>query len=107
MARAIEESNRRRRLQLEYNRVHHITPVSIQKSIEDILASPYEADYVTVPAVKEEEAPYLDPEVIEKQIKSLEKKMKEAAKKLEFEQAARWRDEIKALESRQLETMGQ
>jgi excinuclease ABC subunit B len=107
MARAIEESERRRQLQLEYNRVHQITPVSIQKSVEDILASPYEADYVTVPVVKEEEVPYLDPEVVEKQIKALEKKMKEAAKKLEFEQAARWRDEIKALEAWQLETMGQ
>jgi excinuclease ABC subunit B len=107
IARAVEESNRRRQLQLEYNRVHQITPVSIQKSIEDILASPYEADYVTVPTVKEEDVPYLDPEVLEKQIKALEKKMKEAAKKLEFEQAARWRDEIKALEARQLQTMGQ
>jgi excinuclease ABC subunit B len=106
MTRAIEESNRRRQLQVEYNRVHQITPVSIQKSIEDILVSPYEADYVTVPLVKEEEAPYLDPETMEKQIKALERKMKEAAKKLEFEQAARWRDEIKALEARQLETMG-
>jgi excinuclease ABC subunit B len=107
IARAVEESNRRRQIQLEYNRIHQITPVSIQKSIEDILTSPYEADYVTVPTVKEEDVPYLDPEAIEKQIKSLEKKMKEAAKKLEFEQAARWRDEIKALETRQLQTMGQ
>ncbi len=107
MARAIEESDRRRQLQLEYNRVHQITPVSIQKSIEDILGSPYEADYVTVPLVKEEEALYLGPEVIEKQIKTLEKKMKEAVKKLEFEQAARWRDEIRDLEARQLEVMGQ
>jgi excinuclease ABC subunit B len=106
MARAIEESNRRRHLQLEYNRIHGITPASIQKAIDDILASPYEKDYVTVPAVAEEEAPYLDPDSIEKQIKKLEKKMKEAAKKMEFEEAARRRDEIKALEAFQLTVMG-
>jgi excinuclease ABC subunit B len=106
MARAIEESNRRRRLQVAYNRAHGITPVSIQKSIDDILASPYERDYVTVPVVAEKEAPYLDPGTIEKQIKKLEKKMKEAAKKMEFEDAARWRDEIKALQAVQLSAMG-
>jgi excinuclease ABC subunit B len=106
MARAIEESNRRRRLQVAYNRAHGITPVSIQKAIDDILASPYERDYVTVPVVAEKEAPYLDPGTIEKQIKKLEKKMKEAAKKMEFEDAARWRDEIKALQAVQLSAMG-
>ena len=106
MARAMEESNRRRRLQVAYNRIHGITPVSIQKAIDDILASPYERDYVTVPVVAEKEAPYLDPDSIEKQIKKLEKKMKEAAKKMEFEDAARWRDEIKALQTVQLSAMG-
>jgi excinuclease ABC subunit B len=106
MARAIEESNRRRKLQVAYNRAHGITPVSIQKAIDDILASPYERDYVTVPVVAEKEAPYLDPGTIEKQIKKLEKKMKEAAKKMEFEDAARWRDQIKALQDIQLSAMG-
>jgi excinuclease ABC subunit B len=106
MARAIEESNRRRRIQVEYNRIHGITPASIQKAIDDILASPYERDYVTVPAAAEKEAPYLAPESIEKQIKRLEKKMTEAAKKMEFEEAARWRDEIKTLQALQLSTMG-
>jgi excinuclease ABC subunit B len=106
MARAIEESNRRRQLQKEYNAKHHITPASIQKSVDDILASPYEADYVTVPVAAEAARPYLTPEAFEKRIKQLEKKMKEAAKKMEFEEAARWRDEIKGLEVRQLEVMG-
>jgi excinuclease ABC subunit B len=106
MARAIEESTRRRQIQVEYNRIHGITPASIQKAIDDILASPYERDYVTVPVAAEKEAPYLDPESIERQIKRLEKKMKEAAKKMEFEEAARWRDEIKALEAFELSTMG-
>ena len=106
MARAIEESNRRRKIQLEYNKKHHITPVSIQKAVDDILASPYEADYVTVPVTAEEEGAYLTPEALGKRIKKLEKKMKEAAKKMEFEDAARLRDEIKGLQVKQLEVMG-
>ena len=52
---AMEESRRRRKIQMEYNRANNITPVSIEKNIDDILGSPYEADYVTVPAVAEEE----------------------------------------------------
>ncbi len=106
MARAIEESSRRRQLQLEYNEEHHITPASIQKTVDDILASPYEADYVTVPATAEAEGLYLTPEAFDKRIKKLEKRMKEAAKKMEFEEAARLRDEIKGLQVRQLEVMG-
>ena len=105
MARAMEVSNRRRSLQLEYNRMHGITPASIEKAIDDVLSTPYEKDYVTVPLAAEKQPPYLDPDLIEKQIKKLEKKMKEAAKKLEFEEAARWRDEIKALEAFQLAAM--
>lgn len=106
MARAIQESHRRRQIQLEYNERHHITPASIQKTVEDILASPYEADYVTVPVTAEAESPYLTAEAFDKGIKRLEKKMKEAAKKMEFEEAARLRDEIKGLQVRQLEMMG-
>lgn len=106
MARAIEESNRRRKMQLQYNETHHITPASIQKAVEDILSSPYEADYVTVPVVAETKGDYRTPEALEKRIKKLEKQMKEAAKKMEFEEAARWRDEIKELQVRQLELMG-
>jgi excinuclease ABC subunit B len=105
MARAMEESSRRRRLQMEYNAKHHITPASIQKAVDDILASPYEADYVTVPVTAETESPYRTPEALDKRIKQLEKKMKEAAKKMEFEEAARWRDEIKGLQGRQLEIL--
>lgn len=106
MARSIQESNRRRKIQLEYNRVNHITPASIQKSIDDILGSPYEADYVTVPTVAEEEDLYLTPELIRKTIRDLHKKMKESAKKLEFEEAARLRDEMKTLEQKELQLMG-
>ena len=106
MARAIEESNRRRSIQLEYNSVHQITPASIQKNIEDVLGSAYEADYVTVPAIAEEEAEYLSPERIQKKIKQLHKKMMDAAKKMEFEEAAFLRDQIKGLQERDLELRG-
>jgi excinuclease ABC subunit B len=106
MARAIEESNRRRNIQLEYNRVHQITPASIQKNIDDILGSTYEADYLTVPVIAEEEAEYLTPERIQKKIKQLHKKMMEAAKKMEFEEAAVLRDHIKGLQERDLELRG-
>jgi excinuclease ABC subunit B len=103
MRRAIDESDRRRQMQLEYNRIHQITPVSIQKNIEDILGSVYEADYVTVPTIAEEEGEYLTPERVQEVIKELQEKMKDAAKKLAFEEAARVRDEIKALEQMELD----
>ncbi len=103
--RAIDESNRRRRIQLEYNEKHGITPVTIQKNIENILESVYEADYVEIPLVAEEEAEYMTPERIESMIRELTKKMKAAATKLEFEEAARLRDEIKRLEQRELEVL--
>jgi excinuclease ABC subunit B len=106
MARAIEESQRRRGLQMEYNKRHHITPASIRKAVDDILGSPYEADYVTVPLTAEEEGTYLTPQALDRRINKLEKKMKAAAKKMEFEEAAKLRDEIKELQVRQLEVMG-
>ena len=105
MKRAIDESRRRRLIQLEYNRSHDITPASIQKSIDDILGSVYEADYVTVPAIAEEEGRYLTVESIDERIKDLTEKMKEAAGKLEFEEAALLRDRIKELEKRELEAL--
>jgi len=106
MERAIHESTRRREMQLEYNRLNHITPASIQKNIEAILSSPYEADYVTVPALAEEEAAYMTLESLDRIIEDLREKMIDAASKLEFEAAARFRDRINALEQRALEVLG-
>lgn len=103
MQRAIDESNRRRSIQLEYNRENNITPESIEKNIDDVLGSVYEADYVTVPAISEEIKGYLTPDVIKEMVKDLEKKMKEAAANLEFEEAARIRDEIKDLRQDELD----
>jgi excinuclease ABC subunit B len=106
MKRAIGESERRRQIQLEYNRVHHITPASIKKQIDDILGSVYEADYVTTPLIAEDEAQYFTPERLQEMINDLREKMKKAAKALEFEQAAHLRDEIIALEQRELDLRG-
>jgi len=106
MRRALEESNRRRQIQLEYNEKNNITPESIQKNIDNILGSVYEADYVTIPVVAEEKREYLAPDIIREMIKDLQKKMKDTASKLEFEEAARLRDEIKALQEDELDIMG-
>ena len=106
MERAVKESTRRRKIQLEYNKANHITPVSIQKNIDNILDSHYEADYVTVPAVAEEEELYMTPELLDKMIEDLKSRMIDAASKLEFEEAALFRDRITALEQRGLEVIG-
>jgi excinuclease ABC subunit B len=106
MSRAIQESRRRRETQLEYNRVHRITPATIQRAIDSVLGSVYEADYVELPAVAEREQPYLSAEELPGRIKELQKKMREAARRLEFEEAARLRDEIVRMEKRELELRG-
>jgi excinuclease ABC subunit B len=97
MQRAVDEMNRRRRLQEAYNKRYHITPETIQKEITSILTSVYEADYVTVPTVSESSAEYRSVDDLEKVIKELEEEMKKAVKKLAFEKAAQLRDEIKEL----------
>ncbi len=98
MQAAMDETRRRRRLQEKFNRTHGITPETIKSSIKDLLASVYEADYVTVPLAAEEQAPYLA-DNLPAQIARLKKDMKAAAKKLEFERAASLRDRIKELET--------
>jgi excinuclease ABC subunit B len=98
---AMGETNRRRTVQAAYNVEHGITPESIKKNIGELLSSVYEADYVTVPAAAEEEEGYRSIDQIEKDIKSLEKQMREAARALEFEKAATLRDRLKKLRSRE------
>ncbi len=105
MQRAMDVSSRRRKLQLEYNKENKITPESIRKDIDNILGSVYEADYVTAPAIAEESGEYLTPDIIRGMIKDIEKRMKEAAKKLRFEEAARLRDQIKELKQVELDLM--
>ncbi|MBI4844699.1 MAG: excinuclease ABC subunit UvrB [Nitrospirae bacterium] len=99
MKSAMDETERRRKRQEEYNRKNGITPKSIVKEIRNILSSIYEADYLTVPVVAEEKAVYGD----ESMLKKLESEMKDAAQRLEFEKAAELRDRIKAIRKSMLE----
>jgi excinuclease ABC subunit B len=106
MKKAMDETRRRRRIQEAYNRKHGITPETVRKAIPDILASIYEADYVTVPTVAEEPEEYVSVFEISKRLSRLKKEMREAASKLNFEKAAEIRDRIKSLEERELEFRG-
>ena len=103
MQTAIRETDRRRRLQQDYNKKHNITPQSIQKHITDIMNSIYERDYFDYTQVAEEKDIYLSPKDRKKRMADLEKSMNEAAHKLEFEKAARYRDELKDLKRGELE----
>jgi excinuclease ABC subunit B len=105
MARAIQEMNRRRKKQAEYNRKHKITPRSITKAIPNLLASIYERDYVTVSMAAEDQDIYVPTLDLGKTISKLRKQMKDAANKMDFEKAAEYRDRIRALEKRQIEEM--
>ncbi len=97
MQRALDETNRRRKLQETYNKRHGITPETIQKEITNILTSVYEADYVTVPIVSESSVEYKSLDDLQKVIKEFEAEMKKAVKELAFEKAADLRDQIKEL----------
>jgi excinuclease ABC subunit B len=103
MARAIQETRRRRRLQEDYNRRHGITPRTIEKAVPQALRLVCEADYVRTPRVAEELPKYGDPKALRRQIKRLRREMKRAAERLEFERAAELRDQIIQLEQMELE----
>ncbi|MDY6878864.1 MAG: excinuclease ABC subunit UvrB [Thermodesulfobacteriota bacterium] len=105
MERAMEECNRRRETQLAFNRAHKITPSTIKKNIDNILSSVYEADYVTIPKVAEAKQAYLTPQELEARINDLKARMEEAAGRLEFEEAGRLRDRIRALEKTHFDIM--
>lgn len=102
MDRAILETNRRRKIQEEYNKAHRITPQTVKKSVRNILASIYESDYFTVPAVSDAKEEYASLKEMPAVIGKLRKEMKEAAARLEFERAAELRDRIHRLEEMEL-----
>jgi excinuclease ABC subunit B len=105
MQEAIDETNRRRRIQHEYNQKNNITPQSIRKNIDEVLTSVYERDYYDYSRISEEKDIYLSPQKRKERMELLEKNMKEAAKNLEFEKAAEFRDELKKLKKRELELL--
>jgi excinuclease ABC subunit B len=102
MRQAIGETSRRRQRQLAYNQEHGITPESIKKGIQDVLASIYERDYYTVPSADDRAVDYIPREEIPGLVARLDKEMRAAAKALEFEKAAELRDRIADLERRRL-----
>ncbi|MCG6553392.1 MAG: excinuclease ABC subunit UvrB [Candidatus Magnetominusculus sp. LBB02] len=96
MHRAMDETTRRRKRQLQYNEQMGITPQTVISNIKDILSTIYEADYWTVPVTEELES------FDETKLTALEQEMKEAAKRLDFEYAAAVRDKIKAIREKAL-----
>ncbi len=94
---AIKETERRRNIQLDYNKKNKISATTIKKEISDVLESVYEKDYVKIGTGANVGGN------LKKHIKALNKKMKESATNLEFEEAAKIRDEIRKLESTELE----
>ncbi|EAU40981.1 excinuclease ABC subunit B [Fulvimarina pelagi HTCC2506] len=104
MKRAIAETDRRREKQLAYNAEHGITPASVKAKIADILDSYYEKDHVRIDVggMAEDEGAFVGNN-LRAHIEHLEKSMREAAADLDFEKAAKLRDEIKKLQAKELE----
>ena len=97
MKKALDETSRRRRVQVEYNERNGIVPQSIIKPIDMSLVAVAEGDYVTVPLEADEDVEGLTPEQRQRFVGELEERMREAARKFEFEKAAQLRDRVKAL----------
>jgi excinuclease ABC subunit B len=96
---AIEETERRRAKQTAWNQAHGITPQSVRSHIGEALSSVFEQDYVTVAPIKDSAAREFVGKDLKTSIAELEKRMRAAAADLEFEEAARLRDELKRLEA--------
>ena len=100
MRRAIGETERRRALQQAYNEANGITPQTIIKPIDADLVAVAEGDYVTVPIEEESPIESIPPERWEEYLKELEEKMREAARKFDFKQAASYRDKLQELRNK-------
>jgi excinuclease ABC subunit B len=101
MKRAMDETQRRRRLQAAFNREHGITPQTVIRSLGSPLVRIYDADYFDIPVAAEQGDKYGPGELL-RMIRQLKKEMKQAAEQLEFEKAAELRDRIRGLEEREL-----
>jgi excinuclease ABC subunit B len=102
MRQTLEETERRRARQAAYNAEHGITPETIRSTIRELLQTVYERDYYTVEVPTAEPEAFASPAALQARIAELEARMKEAAKRLDFEQAAELRDQVKGLRKRQL-----
>ena len=100
---AISETERRRKIQETFNKENNITPTTIKKNIAGLLTTIFEQDYIDLSGGFDENSPLIiDPKEAEKLIKNLTKKMKKAVKELNFEEAARIRDEINNIKKNML-----
>jgi excinuclease ABC subunit B len=106
MKTAIAETDRRRTIQEAYNEEHGITPASIVKSIDEVMTSVYERDYVTVGTTADEGGLFKTQAELDAHVHALQQQMKAAAANLEFEKAATLRDRIRQLKTRELGLAG-
>lgn len=102
MKHAIGETERRRNKQIAYNKLHGITPETIRKNIADVMAGVYEGETDEERVTAKVDKPLFVGDNLEKHLNSLRKQMMDAAENLEFEEAARIRDEVKRLETVEL-----
>ena len=102
MRAAINETERRRKRQAEYNAEHGITPTSIVKAIDDVLSSVYDRDYSSLTDPRETRPAFRTQAELDAHIAGLEREMKGAAANLDFEKAASLRDQIRSLRTREL-----
>ncbi|HEY5648275.1 MAG TPA: excinuclease ABC subunit UvrB [Nitrospiria bacterium] len=103
MEQAVGETERRRKIQIAYNGKEGITPETIRKEVAGALYEISEGDYATVPLAAEGEEEYILPKDVPVRIRKLEKQMREAAKRLAFEEAGEIRDRIRRIKEAQLE----
>jgi excinuclease ABC subunit B len=97
MKTAVGETRRRRKIQETYNKTHHITPETIKKEIVPVFSTQYQQTGENTEIVAESLSDFSSTDDINAKIKQFEKKMDLAARDLEFEKAARFRDRIEAL----------